>query len=200
MYKEKECAIKVFCNEAVQDLKDIQRESQLASIIQHHPNVVLVHGLWYGNAENVLTALVMELCHTNLQAYIQAKVATGQDESFDMATKSEILRDIASGMIYLHSEEIVHGNLTASNVLLNINGSEMVAKVTDFGQLRLADPQFGHHNTAMRGRSDIMPPEVKDSQSPVELTKAVDVFSFGCLIGHVAYCHCPEQPSYTHGW
>ena len=197
MYKENECAVKVFNNGAVQDLKYFQWESQLASII--HPNVVLVHGLWYGNAENVLTSLVMELCSTNLQAYLQEKVDRGEDESLEMATKSEILRDIAAGMIYLHSEEIVHGNLTANNVLLNINGFEMVAKVTDFGYLRLANPQLFHHNTAMHGRSDIMPSKVKDSQGQVELTKADDVYSFGYLIAHVACCHCPKQCSYNRG-
>ena len=33
---------------------------------------------------------------------------------------------------------------------------------------------------------------MRDSRGPVELTKAVDIFSFGCLIPHVASCVYPE--------
>ena len=202
MYKEKKCAIKVFNNGVVQDLK-VQEESQLASIIKHHPNVVLVHGLWYCNAGNALIgnqpALVMELCSTNLHSYLREKALKGRDV-FEMGTKLEILRDIAAGMIFLHSEQIVHGNLSARNVLLKVNESEVVAKVAGFGQSRLVDPQILHPNPLTPERRDIMPPEVRDSQGPVKLTKAVDIFSYGCLIPHVATCVYPEPCSDPLGW
>ena len=202
MYKEKKCAVKVFNNGAVQDLM-VQGESQLASIIKLHPNVVLVHGLWYGNADNVLVrnhpALVMELCSTNLHSYLNEKGVKGRGD-FETATKLEILRDIAAGMLFLHSEQIVHGNLSAHNVLLNVSGSEVVAKVADFGQSRLVNPQILHCNTSTPERRNIMPPEVRESQGPVELTKAVDVFSFGCLIPHVASCVYPEPRADPLGW
>ena len=45
------------------------------SIIQSHPNVVLVHGLWYGGPANILPnndpALVMELCDMSLDEYLK---------------------------------------------------------------------------------------------------------------------------------
>ena len=202
MYKENQCAVKVFENEGVQNF-DFETNLQLGSIIQHHPNVVLVHGLWYGGPENILPrnvpALVMELCSTNLQAYLKEKVKRGNNEFFDTAAKSGILKDVAAGMMYLHSEEIMHGNLSASNVLLNISESEVVAKVADFGQSRLVDPQILRLHTGTHEMSDIMPPEVKESQGPVKLTKAVDVFSFGCLIPYVAYCRHSGQRSYAAG-
>lgn len=184
----------------VQNLRDLE-ESQLATITQHHPNVVLVHGLWYGNLlPGNQPSVVMELCNTNLQTYLQRKIERGEDVSFEIATKSEILRDVAAGMIYLHSEQIVHGYLSAINVLLNVSGSEVVAKVAGLGQSRLLDSQLVHHNTATNERSDIMPPEVKDSWDKIELTKAVDIFSFGCLIPHVANCHYPKPNSDCSGW
>ena len=197
-YKGNKCAVKVFNNGVVR--KDIEKESQLASIVQHHPNVVLVHGLWYGNPANPLPddqpALVMELCSTSLWKYLKEKKDKGELVMFSLNAKLEILRDVAAGMIYLHGVQIVHGDLTAINILLNIKGSEVVvAKVADFGQGRVLDPGTLRHITTTRGRSDIMPPEVIRAQYQVELTKAVDIFSFGCLIPHVASCVYPELRS-----
>ena len=193
-YKGNECAVKVFNTRVVQ--KKIEKMLELAFIVQYHKNVVLVHGLWYGNPADPLprdqTALVMELCSTNLWKYLKEKEDKGDAVHFSVQAKLEILRDVAAGMVYLHSEQIVHGNLRAVNILLNIKGSEVVAKVADFGLARVLDPGIFHYIMSRPGRSDIMPPEVRESQNPVELTKAVDIFSFGCLIPHVASCVYPE--------
>ena len=202
MYRRKECAIKVFNTETVR--KDIVSESQLASIIRHHPNIVQVHGLWYGTHENHLPddqpALVMELCSTSLWKYLKDKLSRGEDESFKLHPRLDILEDVTAAMIYLHSEEIVHGDLSAFNILLNISGSELVAKVTGFGQSGLLNSDTLQQITARHVRGDIMPPEVKDSQEQVELTKAVDVFSFGCLIPYVATCAAPDLRTNPLGW
>ena len=193
-YRGDKCAIKVFNRGVVR--KDIEKDSQLATIFQHHPNVFLVFGLWYGNPANQLPhdqpALVMELCSTSLWKYLKEKKDKGEIALFSVHSKLEILRDVATGMVYLHSVQIVHGDLTAGNILLNIKGSEVVAKVADFGQARVLDPGTLRQITSKPGRNDIMPPEVRVSQGPVQLTTAVDVFSFGCLIPHVASCMYPE--------
>ena len=193
-YRGDKCAVKVFNRGVLR--KDIEKESQLASIIQHHPNVVRVHGLWYGNPANRIPndqpALVMELCSNSLWRYLKEKKDKNELVLFTLNSKLEVLRDVASGMIYLHSVQIVHGDLTAVNILLNIKGSEVVAKVADFGQARVLDRDTLRHITSKPGRNDIMPPEVRDSQGRVELTTSVDVFSFGCLIPHVASCVYPE--------
>ena len=194
-YKENKCAVKVFNSGVVR--KDIEKKSQLASIVQHHPNVVLVHGLWYGNRANPLPddqpALVMELCSTSLWKYLKEKKDKGELIMFNLNAKLKILRDVAAGMIYLHGMQIVHGDLTAVNILLNIKGSEVVvAKVADFGQARLLNPDTLCHVKSKPRKRDHMPPEVIGSHGQVELTKAVDIFSFGCLIPHVATCAYPE--------
>ena len=69
----------------------------------------------------------MELCHTSLWKYLKKKKDKGEAVLFSVHSKLEILRDVAAGMIYLHSEQIVHGDLIAVNILLNIKGTEVVA-------------------------------------------------------------------------
>ena len=191
------CAVKVFNRGVVQTA--VVQNYDIASIIQHHPNVVQVHGLWYGNPAIRLPsndpALVMELCSMNLDAYIKERVDRGEVAVFRLEKRLEILNGVTSGMIYLHSKRIIHGDLSAKKVLLSFSGPSndktILAKVAGVCQMKLFTlDTVQRHQTSVQ-RSAIMPPEVKDAGEDVELTEAVDVFSFGCLIAHVASCIYP---------
>ncbi|KXS10946.1 kinase-like protein, partial [Gonapodya prolifera JEL478] len=48
--------------------------------------------------------------------------------------KLNLLRDVASGVEYLHSKDIIHSDLKASNVLID---NAMRAQVTDFGASKI---------------------------------------------------------------
>ncbi len=196
-FRGEKCAVKVFNKGVIQ--RDVVQNYDIASIIQHHPNVVLVHGLWYGNPANRLPnndpALVMELCTMSLDAYIKEKVDKGEVAVFRLEKQLEILNGVTSGMIYLHSKRIIHGHLSAKKVFLSFsepaNDKTILAKVAGVCQMKLCTQDTVlRHQTSVQ-RSGIMPPEVKDGGEDVELTEAVDVFSFGCLIAHVATCVYP---------
>ena len=193
----KESAVKVF-NRGVVQKEAIQRHD-IASMIQDHPNVVRVHGLWYGNPPNSLPnsgpALVMELCSTSLDAYLKERADKGEIAVFRLEKRLEILSGVSSGMIYLHNKGIVHGELSSKQVLLNFTGpsndKKINAKVAQVCEMKLFTPDAVLRHQASVQRSGIMPPEVYDVGADVELTAAVDVFSFGCLIAHVASCVYP---------
>ena len=70
--------------------------------------------------------------------------------------------DIASGMAFLHSRGIVHGDLTGGNVLLATDPSSpngVVAKVADFGLARAMEVQ-SKIETRTYGTVTHMPPEL----------------------------------------
>lgn len=193
----KNCAVKVFKSEVIQ--KEALQNRDIGSVIQHHTNVVQVYGLWYGNPANSLPskdpALVMELCSTSLDAYIKERVDKGEVSVFRLDKRLGILSGVTSGMIYLHSKRIIHGDLSAKKVLLTFigpsNDRTIVAKVAGVCQVKLfTQDTVQRHQTSVQ-RSGIMPPEVKDGDDDVDLTEAVDLFSFGCLIAHVASCVYP---------
>ena len=194
---EENCAVKVFNSGVVQ--KEALPKRDIASIIQHHPNVVLVHGLWYGSLANSLPnndpALVMELCSISLDAYLMEKVNKSEVSVFRLVEKLDILSGVTLGMIYLHSKRIVHGSLSAKRVLLNFTGPstdrKILAKVAGVHEMKLFTPDTVLRLEASVQRNSIMPPEVKDARKDVELTEPVDLFLFGCLIPHVASCDYP---------
>ena len=194
----KPCAVKVFNTGVVKG--DIAREAEVTSLIQHHENIVQVYGLWYGESEDGNTfpdgqpALVMELCSTNLKSYLDGKKKNPRD-THSLKDKLTILYQITLAMIYLHCQHIVHGDLSAANILLQISGQQpsqlLTAKVGDFGQARVLNPKTLKHLTKDHGKDDIMPPEVLKGDI-VTLTIEVDVFSFGCLVPYVATCVYPK--------
>ena len=85
--------------------------------------------------------------------------------------KLSILEDVAKGLLYLnkYNPQIIHGDLTAKNVLLT---SSLVAKINDFGSTRIMGLQPNQ-------LSMYMPPEafVIDSHH----SSSFDIFSFGHL-------------------
>ena len=179
--------------------KETLPKCDIASIIQHHPNIVLVYGLWYGNPANVLPdndpALVMELCSISLDAYLKERVDNGEVSVFRLVEKLDILSGVTLGMIYLHSNRIVHGSLSAKKVLLNFTGPsnnrKIHAKVAGVHEMKLFNPDTVLRLESSVQRSSIMPPEVRDGTEDVELAEPVDLFSFGCLIPQVASCIYP---------
>lgn len=51
--------------------------------------------------------------------------------SFDLTVLRIYLFQVMVGLRYLHVKKVAHGNLTCSNVLLNISGN---VKLIDYGQ------------------------------------------------------------------
>ena len=97
-----------------------------------------------------------------------------------MNLKCSLLEDTARGLLYLHTFTpiIIHGDLTARNVLYT---SSMVAKIADVSNYRLFDDlnQAGESQPGIDNLRLYMPPEISQKSTP-----KTDVFSFG----HLALC------------
>ena len=93
--------------------------------------------------------------------------------------KFSIIRDIANGLMYLHkhSPPIIHGNLSAQNVLLN---SALLAKIAD---LRVSHI-IAHLTPPMTRKSTAfvyMAPEIHTLPLSMKASSDVDIFSFGVI-------------------
>ena len=94
------------------------------------------------------------------------------DTTLPFHIQVNICHDIALALSYLHSNEIVHRDLSSNNILMT---GDRQAKVTDFGMARL----FSRGDlTSNPGTGAYMPPEAKESC----YSKRIDCFSYGVLI------------------
>ncbi|KAF7347165.1 PINc domain-containing protein [Mycena venus] len=101
-------------------------------------------------------------------------------EEYGHASVDKLLCEIAQGLQYLHSRDIVHGDLRGANILINEDWSACLA---DFGLSIFSDATSSM--TTNRGGSPYwMAPELLNpDQFGLKFTRtpASDVYAFGCV-------------------
>ncbi|KIJ67306.1 hypothetical protein HYDPIDRAFT_108020 [Hydnomerulius pinastri MD-312] len=95
-----------------------------------HPNIVPFLGVVSGFGPSV-SLVSMWMPNGTLHAYLgKCDSSCDSTSALSPAQRLRLIVDIASGLEYLHSIPVVHGDLTSSNVLVDGNCS---ARLVDFG-------------------------------------------------------------------
>ena len=147
------------------------QECQFLSTIKH-PNIVQYLGT-ATDPQSRRPVLLMELMDESLTRFLE--MLTGP---LPYHSQLNICHDVALALAYLHSNGIIHRDLSSNNVLLIGEGSR--AKVTDFGMSKLMDinPRMTPL-TQVPGTPAYMPPEALIS--PPHYSSKLDCFSLGVL-------------------
>ncbi|KAK7001925.1 kinase domain-containing protein [Favolaschia claudopus] len=136
-----------------------------------HPNVLPFFGLYY--IEERLCLISPWMRNGNIMEFLKAN-------SPDTQKRFSMILDVASGLEYLHNQNIIHGDLKGINIL--VTPSER-ACIADFGlsiivntmTLRLATSTTTNH----RGTARYHAPELF-GETAVK-TFASDIYAFGCV-------------------
>ena len=135
-----------------------------------HPHIVEFLGTSH-DPDSGLLVLLMELMDESLTHFLERS-----QQPLVYHIEVDLCHDIAQALVYIHSKEIIHRDLSGNNVLL-IAGR---AKITDFGMSKLLDANW--HMTPLTmcpGTLVYMPPEAL--REPPVYSKKIDSFSFGVL-------------------
>ncbi|KAG5647644.1 hypothetical protein DXG03_008997 [Asterophora parasitica] len=97
---------------------------------------------------------------------------------FDENVTKSFTSQILAGLEYLHSKGILHRDLKADNILVEMSG---VCKISDFGISKRTDDASGGAFTAMQGTVFWMAPEVINTQKKGYNFK-IDIWSVGCVV------------------
>ena len=170
------CAAKIM-HPTLFDLRDPGTESYLRKFreechllsLARHPNVVQYLATYY-DPDTRLPVLLMELCDESLTAFLERSPGP-----LSYHIQLNICHDITLALVYLHSNRLIHRDLTGNNVLM-IAGTR--AKITDFGMSKLAtvNPRM----TLCPGNLLYMSPEALDEAKTY--TAKLDIFSFGVIV------------------
>ena len=154
-------------------MQKFEQECRLLSAIKH-PHIVQYLGT-YRDPESRLPVLLMELMDESLTRFLERT-----QEPLPYHTEVNLCHNIALALSYLHSNGIVHRDLSSNNVLL-MAGSR--AKVTDFGMVKFYDVNRSTAHltplTLCPGTVAYMSPEALGE--PPVYTDRLDSFSLGVL-------------------
>ena len=153
-------------------IRRFQLECEFLSTVRH-PNIVQYLGT-HQDPETHLPVLLMELMDDSLTHFLE-----NSPQPIPYHIQVNVCHDISQALSFLHSNGIVHRDLSSNNVLLIGN---IRAKLTDFGMARLGDlnPQATRFTNTMCPGTDVyMPPEAVQDK-PV-YTEKIDCFSFGVI-------------------
>ena len=169
---------------ATSAMRKFEQECRLLSAIKH-PHIVQYLGT-YHDPESRLPVLLMELMDESLTQFLERS-----REPLPYHTEVNLCHDIALALSYLHSNGIVHRDLSSNNVLL-IAGSR--AKVTDFGMVKLYDVNCSTAHitplTLCPGTMAYMSPEALGE--PPMYTDKLDSFSLGVLCVQILTQQFPD--------
>jgi len=96
--------------------------------------------------------------------------------------KSKMISDVASGLNFLHENNIVHNDVKAANVLV-FRDVDIMAKITDFG---LVVPIKEPPTVVGPGHRRWAAPEIWGGKTIAPATPSRDVYSFGLLVWYMA--------------
>ncbi|KAJ7087012.1 kinase-like domain-containing protein [Mycena epipterygia] len=188
VWKRQTVAVKVFVDRKSEGRKferDLRREVAVWYRL-HHPNVVPLLGITYDFGTS-LSMISPWLGRGTLNTYLKSGEPRLQDFG-------RLLMEVATGLTYLHSENVIHGDLHPANILITDAGH---AQLTDFG-LSMIMPEFegtSYMTSSIRGAVRWAAPEVfresLNSDTSLNVSAMSDVYSFGGIMYQVL---CGEIP------
>ncbi|GJN28503.1 hypothetical protein PR202_gb16636 [Eleusine coracana subsp. coracana] len=154
--------------------REFEAEAAVLGKIRH-PNLLALRAYYLGPKGEKL--LVFDYMPTgSLSAFLHA-TARAPNTPVDWATRMTIAKGTSRGLAYLHDDmSIIHGNLTASNVLLDEHNNP---KISDFGLSRLMTAAANSNVLAAAGALGYRAPELSKLKKANAKT---DVYSLGVII------------------
>ncbi|XP_028797768.1 probably inactive leucine-rich repeat receptor-like protein kinase IMK2 [Neltuma alba] len=167
-----EVAVKRLREKITKGQREFESEVNILGKIRH-PNLLALRAYYLGpKGEKLLVFDYMP--RGSLAAFLHAR---GPETAIDWPTRMRIAQGMARGLFYLHSHEnIIHGNLTSSNVLLDQNTN---AKIADFGLSRLMTTAASSNVVAAAGALGYRAPELSKLKKANTKT---DVYSLGVIL------------------
>lgn len=196
----KDVAVKVMTwKQGKKSKVDPIREAEVSRKLRH-PNLVQTYTF---SVREVVEAgagareheiwIIQEWCNGGTLSRFAASKPYTKPEGEELICR--ILRDVGSAVNYLHAMDVVHGDLSSSNVMLTYPGTadspvtatsasaggSFVCKVCDFGLARVLEEGITELLTSQIGTISHMPPELIKIDEK-RLTKKADIYSIGILL------------------
>ncbi|KAJ7721125.1 kinase-like domain-containing protein [Mycena metata] len=138
----------------------------------HHPHILTFIGIDRESFPSSLCMVSPWMEHGTVLNYLNAH---------GRANIGKLLFEVAQGLEYLHSNDIVHGDLRGANILINQDWSACLA---DFGLSGFSDATANQTSSKRAGSIYWMAPQLlapEQFKTRFTRTPASDVYAFACV-------------------
>lgn len=145
-YTDPDYGIKFAVKRAKRDLdeRDLQRFRQEYQILKRLSFPYIVEAYQYDEGQHEYR---MEYCEKTLRTYINKR-----NTDLSLGTRKRLALQFLFALNYLHTQGVLHRDISLQNVLLKEYASGAVlVKLSDFGLAKDADSRFTHTHTEFRG-------------------------------------------------
>mmetsp|Transcript_16428 Transcript_16428/g.24166 ORF Transcript_16428/g.24166 Transcript_16428/m.24166 type:complete len:376 (+) Transcript_16428:167-1294(+) len=177
-------AVKIFhlAKLSEEEITRLQEEIDIL-VITNHPNVVRLEEVYESDNE---VYLVQELCEGgDLFEWLTSSFKREQHPDIWEEKCVNIVRQILSGVRYLHSKGIVHRDLKLENIVFESKDDNSKIKIIDFGLSKQFQP--GERHDEFVGSLHSMAPEVIERN----YDERCDVWSIGVITFLLLSCESP---------
>jgi serine/threonine protein kinase len=155
---------------AEDDVGDIQREVTLLTQLRDAPNVTKYYGCYLDGPR---VWIAMELAQGgSVRTLMKSSKGGILEEKYIVI----IVREVLTGLSYLHKSAIIHRDIKAANILVTAAGKVVIC---DFGVSALSATTSSKRNT-LRGTPNWMAPEV--AQPVPAYDSKADIWSLGIMV------------------
>jgi serine/threonine protein kinase/TPR repeat protein len=167
-------------------------EAEVLAMCQlRSPNIVQLYGI----SLSPKRLMVMEMMSCSLFDIVHSRPGKGAELPFEWKQRISYACDIAQGVAYLHSRNILHRDIKAMNVL--VSSETQVAKLADFGLSRRKTLQSAVHTQRQAVGSLPWMSPILFGANP-EVTRATDVYAMAITFYEIAERRIPFDGSNPH--
>ncbi|XP_022742404.1 probably inactive leucine-rich repeat receptor-like protein kinase IMK2 isoform X1 [Durio zibethinus] len=177
-------AVKRLREKTTKGQREFETEAAALGKIRH-PNLLALRAYYLGPKGEKLLAFDY-MPKGSLASLLHAR---GPETTIDWPTRMRIAIGVTRGLNYLHTQEnIIHGNLTSSNILLD---EQTNAHIADFGLSRLMTAAASTNVIATAGTLGYRAPELSKLKNA---STKIDVYSLGVIILELLTGKSPGEP------
>lgn len=180
IYEGHRCAIKTQAVLSAAGGKKLENEIKILHEL-NHPFVVQYYRFNRQKIKGVpeFIDIVLQWCDGTIEDFIQNR------SMFPDFSEEVIIKQSLSGVAYLHEKRIIHKDIKPSNILLS--NTDKQVKLTDFGISKEISDHTSHVTQTGSCTRCWSCPEILDPSNQQKISKAVDIFSLGCVYYYIIF-------------
>eukprot|EP01062_Namystynia_karyoxenos_P013323 TRINITY_DN14808_c0_g1_i1.p1 TRINITY_DN14808_c0_g1~~TRINITY_DN14808_c0_g1_i1.p1 ORF type:complete len:844 (+),score=172.84 TRINITY_DN14808_c0_g1_i1:98-2629(+) len=183
-------------------VRSLRREIETLSRLDRHPNVIEYYGSTYDDSTGEFNVFMEYMSQGTLGA-----LARRTAEPLADRIAAGFMRQVLTGVEFLHSHMIVHRDLKGDNILLcerrdsRLGGtSSLCCKIADFGNAKRFAMAQTQASRNVIGTPQWMAPEVITSDGSSGYEPPADIWSVGCVTTELFSRGRPPWPRFESPW